>query len=108
MDKDTERRERRKVKSIGYFRHDDERLDQIADLFVKTVVAERQFSDAGREFLDAGRGINRQIIADHVAVRFVETFPSTKFEDMRAAVWKDLSRMFGWRDLADLDVRGRA
>jgi hypothetical protein len=85
-----------------------ERRDRAADLFLKTVGTEGYFVLAGQEFLDAASGLDGEANIERAAAKLAERLSRAPMEEARRAVWNDARRIFGWRDLRDLDVGGRA
>jgi hypothetical protein len=81
-----------------------DRLDHAATLFLKTVGAEGYFVHAGREFLDAADGLNRQVVIERAADKLAERLGRATQEEAHRAVWTDARRIFGWRDHRDLEV----
>jgi hypothetical protein len=75
----------------------------------------RVYHYAGHEFLAAMRGVDRSAVAHRTAECLIDQIiaedrmirPAT-VEAAEHAVWRDLHRMFGWRNVAELEPRGSA
>lgn len=56
----------------------------------------------------AGEGLGQVEVVRRAAERLREALPSTSTKEAIAAVWRDAQRLFNWRDVADLQIGGRA
>jgi hypothetical protein len=79
-----------------------------AQLLLQTVVAEAQFRRAGQAFLEAAEGLDQREIVERAAASLCRQLPSAKMADALDAAWADVERLFGWRNLSDLEPGGSA
>jgi hypothetical protein len=83
-------------------------VERAAELLLKTIVDEGRFVQTGREFLDAANGLNRDEIMKATAVRLTIKVPKATLDQAEQAIRRDLNRLFGWRDVAELEIAGHA
>jgi len=79
------------------------------------IVADGQFSHAGHEFLDAAAGLDRGVIIRRASERLRERLrnknkhsAATVVAMAETAFWNDVTRIFGWVDVARLEAQGSA
>lgn len=81
-------------------------LDRIARLpFRFSFQYELAQADA-RGFYDASHGLERGAIVDCGAGIMAES--GVPYDLARQALWRDLTKIYGWRAVADLDAEGAA
>jgi hypothetical protein len=83
-------------------------VERAAELLSKTIADEGRFVQTGREFLEAAIGLNRDEIIKATAVRLTIKVPKATLDQAQHAIQRDVSRLFGWRDVAELEVGGHA
>jgi hypothetical protein len=85
----------------------DHRIDKAAQALLTAISAERKYRRASSEFLASARNLDqREIIhaaADLLADRGISLNGATV-----KTIWHETRRVFGWRDIAELDARGSA
>jgi hypothetical protein len=84
-------------------------IEHTAGLLWLTIGAEGKFVQAGREFLESSHGLDQAAIVRAVAAHLVRTFSkNATIDEAERAVWRDVNRLFGWHDLAEIECGGRA
>jgi hypothetical protein len=88
---------------------DDAGMDGVVQLLFDVIVAEAKFHRAGRNFLDAAGGIDRDALVRRAAELLCRRMTNRPPLDVaEAAIRGDLQKIFGWRGLAELAVGGHA
>ena len=83
-------------------------IERAANALLAVVAAEGRFVEHGREFLTAAAGLDRGAVVRAAAERLAAALSGATIAEAEAAVWSDLTRLFGWRNVAELQVEGRA
>jgi hypothetical protein len=89
-------------------RTSNKNVERAAELLLKTIADEGRFVQTGREFLEAANGLNRDEIMKATAVRLAIKVPKATLHQAEEAIRRDVCRLFGWRDVAELEVGGHA
>jgi len=90
---------------IAHRRHD---IENAANALLAVVAAEGRFVEHGREFLAAAAGLDRGAVVRAAAERLAAALSGATIAEAEHAVWHDLARLFGWRNVAQLRVEGSA
>ena len=85
----------------------EQRLDHASHLLFRCIAAAGELQHYGAEFYAIAATLDRSSVVEHAAARLHGRCGGTLAQAERA-IWCDAERLFGWRDLARLDPRGRA
>jgi len=86
----------------------DQRLDRATAALFRALISEARFREDGRDFLANACSLDRGELVAHAAGRLAAALPNASHAEARRAIWRDVHRLFRWRDVADLEPEGNA
>jgi hypothetical protein len=84
----------------------DQRLERAAAALFRVIISEARLREDGRDFLANARSLDRGELVAHAAARLAAALPDASHAEASRAIWRDVHRLFRWRDVADLEPRG--
>jgi hypothetical protein len=84
----------------------DQRLDRATAALFRALISEARLREDGRDFLANARSLDRGELVAHAAARLAAALPNATAAETRQAIWRDVHRLFRWRDVADLQPEG--